>query len=241
MTLRGLEQAIKKSARLRDKINTVIYADDFIVTGKSKEILEHKVKPAIAAFLKERGLELSYEKTKITHIEEGFDFLGQNVRKYKGKLLIKPTKKWVKGFLKRIRDTIKANKAAPTEHLIRILNPKIQGWANYHRHVVAKKTFNYVDHHIFLALWRWAVRRHPNKGKRWIAKRYFKSHKFRNWVFSVPQINRKRKPYILKLRRAADVPIVRHIKIKADANPFDPAYQDYFLKRERRDKPGLVK
>ena len=105
-----------------------------IVTGSSKELLEHEVKPVVIRFLKERGLTLSEEKTKVTHIEEGFDFLGQNVRKYNGKLLIKPSKKNVKNFLEKVRKVLKKHKTAKQENVIRTLNPIIRGWANYHRH-----------------------------------------------------------------------------------------------------------
>jgi RNA-directed DNA polymerase len=130
-------------------------------------VLETKVKPAIEAFLRERGLELSAEKTSITHIDDGFDFLGFNVRKYAGKLLITPAKASVKTFLGDIRGFIKSNKTVKTEHLIRPLNRKIVGWTNYYRHVVAKRTFTYVDHHLFLMLLAWINRRHPNKSNQW--------------------------------------------------------------------------
>ena len=146
---------------------------DFIITGVSKEILETEVKPLVIAFLPQRGLELSEEKTRITHIEDGFDFLGQNVRKYNGKFLITPSKKNVKAFLADIREVMKANKQATAYWLIATLNPKIRGWANYHRHAAAKKTFVHVDTAIFKALWRWARRRHPKKGKKWVKDRYF--------------------------------------------------------------------
>lgn len=99
MTLDGLEKVLKPFRRR--KVNFVRYADDFIVTGASEELLEQEVKPVITRFLTERGLTLSEEKTRVTHIEEGFDFLGQNVRKYNGKLLIKPSKKNVKTSWKR--------------------------------------------------------------------------------------------------------------------------------------------
>ena len=125
LTLSGLEQAVLTSInRRKDKVHLSIYADDFIITSSSKEVLETKVKPLVESFLRERGLELSREKTKITHIDDGFDFLGVNVRKYKGKCIIKPSKKSVKSFLADIRETIKSNPAVKTEHLIYLLNPK---------------------------------------------------------------------------------------------------------------------
>ena len=108
MALDGLEEVARKAAPRNQKIHVVKYADDFIITGASKEVLETKVKPAVVGFLKERGLELSEEKTRITHIDDGFDFLGFNVRKYAGKLLIKPSKPAVKRFLGDIRALIKA-------------------------------------------------------------------------------------------------------------------------------------
>ena len=140
------------------KIYCCIYADDFIITGASREILQKKVKPVIEKFLKERGLSLSLEKTHITHISKGFDFLGANIRKYNGKLIIKPSKESVKTFLQDIRNTIKTNKTVKTENLIRLLNPKIRGWTNYHRYNCAKRTFGYIDSQIFEAVWKWARR-----------------------------------------------------------------------------------
>src|SRR6266700_3588376 len=159
MTLDGLERLLSshfsKTSRAgkKAKVNLIRYADDFCVTGSSKEQLEHEVKPLVEQFMRERGLQLSAEKTVITHIEEGFDFLGQNVRKYKEgkryKLLIKPSKKNVKTFLEKIRDTVQANKALPAGKLIVQLNRMIRGWANYHRHAVSKDTFRDVDDAIY--------------------------------------------------------------------------------------------
>ena len=184
MTLRGLEAAVAKEVQRLDKVNVVVYADDFIITGATKEILESKVKRAVFNFLRERGLELSEEKTKITHIDHGFDFLGFNVRKHNGKCLIKPAKANVKAFLKRIRETIKSKPTVKTSDLIDILNPKIRGWAYYYRNAVAKKVFSKVDSEIFLYIWEWANRRHPNKGKRWVAGHYFRIEKNRRWIFT---------------------------------------------------------
>jgi RNA-directed DNA polymerase len=92
MVLDGMNSAISAVTNKTDKVHLVRYADDFIVTANSKELLENKIQPVIEKFLKERGLTLSEEKTRITHIDEGFDFLGFNIRKYKGKLLTKPSK-----------------------------------------------------------------------------------------------------------------------------------------------------
>jgi RNA-directed DNA polymerase len=197
------------------QVNFVRYADDFIVTGRSKELLEQEVKPLIEEFMRERGLTLSPEKTKITHIDEGFDFLGQNVRKYKGKMLITPSKANVKTFLGKIRAKINAKKTVKQDKLIRELNPMIRGWANYHRHIVAQRTFDRVDHEIWKAVWRWAVRRHPNKGKYWIKDRYFPRIGTRNWVFSADTGDRfpNGETKYCSLALAGDTPIRRHVMI----------------------------
>lgn len=233
MVLDGLEQVALKAAPKNQKVNVVRYADDFVITGASREVLETKVKPAVEAFLRERGLELSAEKTSITHIDEGFDFLGFNVRKYAGKLLITPAKASVKTFLGDTRGFIKSHKTVKTEHLIRSLNRKIIGWTNYYRHVVAKRTFTYVDHHIFLMLLAWINRRHPNKSNQWKRERYFRYRGSRDWVFYADTHDQQGNASVLDLRQAALVAIVRHIKIRAAATPYDPAFVDYFARRKR--------
>ena len=130
-------------------VNFIRYADDFVISGRTKELLEGEVKPLVEHFLQERGLALSPKKTVITHVEKGFDFLGQNVRRYpNGKLLIKPSKKNVKTFLDGIRQTIRNARGMSAADLIDLLNPKIRGWANYHRHVVSSRTFSSVDQHL---------------------------------------------------------------------------------------------
>jgi RNA-directed DNA polymerase len=216
----------------RLRVRLVRFADDFIITGISKELLEQEVKPCVEAFLAERGLQLSQEKTKITHISEGFDFLGQNVRKYGGKLLIKPSDKNVKAFLDKVRETIRVNRSSKQETLIDLLNPIIRGWANYHRHVVAKKTYEVVDHHIWQALWRWARRRHPKKSYDWVRRKYFRSSNHRRWVFATETRGYNGKPRILTLLSASATRIVRHVRVKSDANPFDPAWDSYFAQRK---------
>jgi RNA-directed DNA polymerase len=217
----------------RFRVRLVRYADDFIITGNSKELLEREVKHCVEAFLAARGLELSEEKTKITHISEGFDFLGQNVRKYDGKLLIKPSARNVKAFLDNIRETIRANRSAKQETLIALLNPMIRGWANYHRHIVAKTTYAAVDSHIWQALWRWARRRHPNKSGGWVRRRYYRTLGHRHWVFATTIRGYNGESRFLALRSAQETRIVRHVRVQSDANPFDPVWDSYFAMRKR--------
>lgn len=212
-------------------MNLVRYADDFIITGASKELLENEVKPLVMEFMAERGLTLSPEKTRIAHIDEGFDFLGWNIRKYKGKLLIKPSKENVQAFLQNIRETVKSNKQARQANLIKILNPKIKGWANYHKSSVAKAAFARIDKDIWQTLWQWTNRRHPNKSKRWIKAKYFKSVNNRNWVFSAKEITPDGNPVEVTLVKSSDTAIRRHVKIRSTANPFDPNDEIYFENR----------
>ncbi len=237
LTLDGLERLLqehfpKTTERGRlAKVNLVRFADDFVVTGSSNALLEHEVKPLVEHFLHERGLELSPEKTRITHIEDGFDFLGQTLRKYQGKLLTTPSKKNVQAFMAKIRDIMKTHKQATAAHLIAQLNPLIRGWARYHRHVVSKGTFRKVDHLLVKALWRWAKRRHPTKPRRWIRARYFTTIAGDQWVFSAATTKASGKPGKVWLFRAASVPIERHTKTQGAANPYDPAWEVYFEQR----------
>ena len=235
MTLDGLEAYLKENlpkyqGGRRNQLHLVRYADDFIITARTKGFLE-EVKPLVVQFLMERGLELSEEKTKITHIEEGFDFLGQNVRKYKGKLLIKPSRKSIRAFREKVRRVAKANRQVSPGALIRRLNPIIRGWARYHRHVVSKRVFNSIDTFIFRTLWQWARRRHPNKNASWVRRKYFRTEKGRNWVFFGEVTGRKGRQKEIRLEKMADTPIRRHVKIKSQANPYDPAWEMYFEKR----------
>jgi len=198
----------------RAKVNVVRYADDFVITGSSKELLEMEVKPLVEQFMKERGLELSPEKTKITHIGDGFDFLGQHIRDYNGKILVTPSRKNVQACLGKVRAIMKANAQATTGNLIGQLNPVIRGWANYHRHVSSKQTFTKVDNAIFFALWQWAKRRHPKKPRRWIKDAYFHAVGGRNWVFRGKRLGKNGQPHNVQLFYASQVAIQRHTKIK---------------------------
>lgn len=237
MALDGLEAAAYKAAPHNQKANVIRYADDFVITGASKDVLETRIKPAEVNFLKERGLELSEEKTRITHIEEGFDFLGFNVRKYAGKMLIKPSKAAVKRFLGDIREFIKSSVTEQTAPLIQHLNLKLRGWTNYYRHVVSKRTFSYVDAQVFRALWAGTKRRHPHKSARWRKNRYFRDVGLRQWVFFAKVRDEFGQMTCLELFSAASLPIVRHVKVQARATPYDPAYADYFAHRARGRRP----
>ena len=181
-------------------------------------------------------MELSAEKTKITHIDEGFDFLGWHFRKYNGKWIIKPAKANVKAFLAKGREVIKSNPTAKTAHLIQPLHPMIRGWANDHRHVAAKKTFHHVDNSIYLALRRWIKRRHPHKNACWRRQRYFRSQGFRHGIFSAKLRHEDGSTGYLDLLKASSVAIRRHVKIKAEATPDDPKYTDY-LECCKRSRP----
>jgi RNA-directed DNA polymerase len=239
MTLDGLEKLLRKKfpsstwrdgKRFKPGVHLVRYADDFVITGRSKDLLEQEVKPLVEQFMSERGLQLSTEKTVISSIEDGFDFLGQNIRKYKtGKrsiLLIKPSKKNVKAFLEKIRKIIRNNRALSAAKLLGKLNPMMKGWAYYHRHIVSKETFSGVDHQIHQALRRWINRKHPDKSEKWKKKKYFKTIEDRDWVFFGTAEDRT-----LTLFHTTQVPITRHRKIAGEANPYSPAWETYYEQR----------
>jgi RNA-directed DNA polymerase len=241
ITLDGLEAAIDKAFDITlrtdgcrknntHKIHLVRYADDFIVTASNKEILEEKVKPLIENFLSLRGLQLSPEKTKITHITEGFNFLGQNIRRFpKGKLIITPTKEAVKSVKEKLKDIFVKHRGSQAAILIRNLNPVITGWANYHRHACSKKTFYLLDRIVWRNIWNWARRRHNKLGYRKIVSLIFMTIGNRNWQFFGKFDNGK----VILLRMFGRFQIKRHRLIAGNANPFDNSWDNYFVKRCR--------
>ena len=207
------------------KVNVIRYADDFVVTGSSRELLESEIRPWIEAFLAQRGLRLSLEKTKVVYMDEGFDFLGWNFRKYKGKLLIKPSKKNVKAFYSKVRGILKTHISVKQENLIAKLNPVLRGWAQYHQPVVAKEAFSRMDSLIYWRLMRWSRRRHPNKSRSWCKSRYWQRIKERDEFAATVRAEGGSRTW--KLLKLADTEIVRHEKIKGEYNPFDPAWEVY--------------
>jgi len=214
----------------------VRYADDFVIVCKSEAEAEH-IKDNIATYLKDNiGLELSDEKTKITHISDGFDFLGFNIRKYTersphskyhqiGKLLIKPQKEKVINFLRRIQDILDNNKTAKQESITYMLNPMLQGFAMYYRFAVSQEIFSDVNYQVWQKLWRWAKRRHPRKPRKWIANKYYSMTGKRRWVFT----SETGKQVI----NIASIPIVRFVKIKSGmrVHADDKDTREYWKKR----------
>lgn len=237
MTLDGLEKLIQNKYhrnskgnienhyRAKTKVNLVRYADDFILTANSKELAE-ELKETVSEFLKHRGLTLSDEKTTITHIDDGFDFLGWTFRKFKGKLLVKPSKDSIKTLIRKCsRIILKEGKAASQSELIRRLNQVIGGWSNYHRHVVASRAFSYINNTIYLLLQQWAKHRHPNKSTRWRLNKYWHEKDGKRWLFMSGDYN------LTNLRR---IKIIRHPKLQISKNAF--THEAYFAKRKMKLK-----
>jgi RNA-directed DNA polymerase len=230
LTLDGMEKAIRSQIRIRrDQVNFIRYADDFIVTARTKETLEQIVKPAVVAFLAERGLELSEQKTTITHIEAGFNFLGQNVRKYKNKLVIKPARDGLKALVQKTRECIKGMLGQKAETLIKVLNPIIGGWANYHRHVCSSEAFWTAERIIRYQLLRWARRTHSKKSYGWLKRKYFSVGG--NFGFAIRTRAATGESTVLRLYSIARTVLDWHIKVRGEANPYDPTYTEYFEQR----------
>ena len=238
MALDGLEKVLsdrfhtnrlgKVDLRFKNahKVNLVRYADDFIISAATEEIAL-EAKELVREFLASRGLELSEEKTLITHIDDGFDLLGWTFRKFKGKLIVKPSKKALCAFKSALSETIlRRGKAWKQDVLIEKLNQQIRGWTNYHQSVCASEAFAHIDYILFELLWRWAKRRHPHKGRWWVSTKYWHRKGNRSWVFCTED---------KELLRVDHIPIVRHTRVRMDANPYlEP---EYFT--ERRFKQGM--
>lgn len=234
MTLDGLEKMILQSVPYRSRVNFIRYADDFIVTGKSRAILEKYVLPVVKQFLEERGLELSESKTRITYIKEGFTFLGQTFRKLGKTLHITPAKEGVLAIIRKVGMIIRKYIRSPLATMVKELNQTLRGWANYHRHVVASEAFSRVDNYVFDRLWRMLHKRHPKKSVKWLMQKYWN-----NSVFTVTaKVKGKTKLY--KVFRAGALGIRRHRKVKADANPYLPEYRKYFWIRRHYKESTLL-
>lgn len=208
------------------------YADDLVALCGSAE-QAHQVKDNLAEWLAPRGLTFNEAKTRVVGIENGFDFLGFNIRRYRnGKLLIKPSKAAVQRIRSRLAAEIQALHGANAQAVITRLNPVIRGWAAYYRTVVSKEILSSLDHYMWQLTYRWARRMHPNKGKRWVKARYFAAfHPSRRdrWVFGDRDTGRH-------LVKFSWTPIVRHVMVKGQASVDDPSLTEYWARR-RRDPP----
>ena len=195
-----------------------------------------QVKARLTPWLTSRGLAFNEAKTRVVGLDEGFDFLGFNVRRYSDKLLIKPSAAAVKRIRDRLAAEVKALRGANAAAVIRALNPIVRGWAAYYRSVVSTETFQKLDNHVWTLVWKWALRRHPDKPKRWVTTRYFgQFHPIRKdrWVFG----NRDSGAY---LYRFAWTKIIRHDLVKGAASPDDPALTEYWAVKRRRGAPPPV-
>ena len=243
MALDGLETRVRSAAPKREsknaprpKVHIIRYADDLVATARTRRMLQQRVISAIGAFLKERGLNLSQEKSRIVHIKDGFDFLGANVRKYKGKLLMRPTRANVIAFVRSIKEYIQSHRTIKTEHLIHQLNRRLRGWANAFRHLVSGRAFRFVDYCVFRQLWRWARKRHGNKGVKWVWRKYFHTRKNGSWAFYARSRTKTGRPKAVVLFRVTSLGIRRHVKIQAKARVHEPAYDAYFEHRRQRQR-----
>jgi RNA-directed DNA polymerase len=246
IALHGLESLLNISYR-KEKRKTKVsfvnqtkyavakYADDFVIMCESEEEannLYNKLKP----YLKTRGLELAFEKTKVTHIENGFDFLGFNIRKYKthngSKVLIKPSKDSIKAAKKKITDKTRQLYGKNVQVLVSTLNPIIIGTANYWSSSVAKEVFSEMDFHIWKVQFKFLKRLHPKKSGRWIVQRYYKPDKTgqskNKWILTEPFTNNQ-------LKRMTWTPISRHVQIKYNYSPFNKELKEYFKKRDIKE------
>jgi RNA-directed DNA polymerase len=248
VALHGMEQAAgvryrgsaRKIAHAAPNSPVLVrYADDYVALCHSREQAE-QVKQRLTAWLEPRGLRFNEDKTQIVHAEDGFSFLGFDIRRYvdrqgSGKLLIKPSAESVKRLRKRLSTDIRALRGANAAAVIFHLNPIVKGWSAYYRSVVSSKIFSALDHHMWHLTYRWASRTHPNKPKGWITARYFGTfNKSRNdkWVFG----DRDSGTYLAKF---AWTRIVRHVPVPGRASPDDPDLTEYWANRRNKHRPPL--
>jgi len=247
IALHGMEEAIGVKydyrGQLIGKRAVVRYADDFICFCETREDAE-RVQGILMEWLKERGLTLSEEKTRIVHLTEGFDFLGFNIRHYPApktsrtgwKLLIKPSKEAVQDMRTKLKVLWEKAHGMNVQTVLGKLNPVIRGWANYFRTAVAKEIFSGLDCWMFYKEDRYTRRAHPKKNKDWGHQRYWgRLHLERNdpWVFGDKQTG----AHLLKF---SWFPIERHVLVKGTASPDDPCLKDYWMKRQARSVKDLT-
>lgn len=205
------------------------YADDFVAIIERKEHVQ-LVLDRIEHALSKLNLQLNMDKIKIVSIEEGLEFLGYHIRRYSnGKTHVGIPKRNAKDLRHKIKDTFKKMRAAKQDELIKALNPVINGWANYYRWTRAGYAYSVLDCWLWYKTWRWAIRRHPRKSRKWVARRYYHHVGQRKWVFAVK--GKQEKLVVLNTfsRRYSE----KYLKLNRDKNYFTDT--DYFdlLKRRR--------
>ena len=240
LALDGLQDlVIKGRSKNRRNLNIIRYADDFIVTCKSAAYLQEEILPALRGFLLDRGLELSEEKTKLSHINKGFDFLGFNVRKYDGKLLIKPQDGKPAALVSRLRAELKSLHGLAFHVVIMKLNRILRGWAYAYRRLVAKERMDWVDEQVYHLVVNWLKREYRRLTWSKISKQYYRHIRGR-YRFCASYKRADGKVKHVDLFRTSDLPIRYHIKIRSEANPYDPAFGEYFDERDAKRKSMLA-
>jgi RNA-directed DNA polymerase len=241
IALQGMEEAAGVRYDSRGCVKAgcptvVVYADDFVALCHSREQAE-AVEAKLGVWLKERGLTLNKEKTRIGRIDNGFDFLSFSIRRYYtgqgSKVLTRPSRDAMKKIRRRLADELRALRGAPAAEVIGILNPVIRGQANYYRTGASKKSYQTLDNYLWQKLWKWARRQHPKKGRKWVTARYFGQycpHRRNRWVFG----DRDTGAY---LHQYAWTKIVRHAPVPGRYTPYDPALAQYWAERRRKRKP----
>lgn len=244
VALHGMEQAAgcrygkpgpetgREPGALRGSPVLVRYADDFVVLCHNEEQV-HQVRDRLEKWLEPRGLRFNEEKTRVVHLNEGFDFLGFNIRRLNGKLITVPSKAACARLRARLRTEVKALRGANAGAVLRKLTPIVRGWAAYYRGACSTRTFASMDHYMWRLTYNWARYRHPTKPKYWIVHRYFgEFHPSRRdkWVFG----DRNTGYFLPKF---AWTGIVRHYQVKGGASPDDPALNEYWRNRRRRKEP----
>jgi RNA-directed DNA polymerase len=241
VALHGMEEAAgvryvtrDRNAPRADRRSPILvrYADDLLALCHTRQQAE-QVKEQLARWLAPRGLAFNEAKTRITHLDQGVDFLGFHVRRYpNGKLLTKPSKDALRRIRKRLSQEVRALRGANADAVIARLNPIITGWAAYYRIGVSKRAYNALDAHLWRLAWKWARLSHPNKLKRWVIARYFgmfNPARQDKWVFGSRETG-------FYLRKFAWTKIVRHTMVAGRASPDDPALTGYWDQRRRRTR-----
>ena len=207
------------------------YADDFVITAADKVRLEQRL-PEIRTWLAERGLELNEEKTRIVHVDDGFNFLGATLRRYRGQLLITPQKEKVLAKLRELKGWLHHNPTVKSRVVVNHLSPILRGWAQHYQPLSSSKTYSYFQHRLWQMLWSWARRRHPHLTTVRLKAKYFHAAYGSDWVFFADTKGRHGDHIVVDLMPVR-LPIIRHVLVAGNNSPMDPSLKDYWTTRHR--------